>query len=58
LITVGKYDELTPACARRMQLALPGAELVVFPNSSHTPFFEEPEAYGQVLLNFLNTHRS
>ena len=41
----------------RMKLALPDAELVVFSNSSHTPFFEEPEAYGQVLMKFLNAHR-
>jgi proline iminopeptidase len=58
LITVGKYDELTPACALRMKHALPDAELVVFPNSSHTPFYEEPDAYYPVLLGFLGRHRS
>lgn len=58
LITVGKHDELTPACAVRMKQALPQAELVVFPNSSHTPFFEEPDAYYRVLLDFLGRHRS
>ena len=58
LITVGKYDELTPACALRMKHALPDAELVVFPNSSHTPFYEEPDAYYRVLLDFLGRHRS
>ena len=58
LITVGKYDELTPACALRMKHALPDAELVVFPNSSHTPFYEEPDAYYAVLLDFLGRHRS
>jgi proline iminopeptidase len=58
LITVGKYDELGPACALRMKHALPDAELVVFPNSSHTPFYEEPEAYYAVLLDFLGRHRS
>jgi proline iminopeptidase len=58
LITVGKYDELGPACALRMRHALPDAELVVFPNSSHTPFYEEPEAYYRVLLDFLGRHRS
>jgi proline iminopeptidase len=58
LITVGKYDELTPACALRMKHALPDAELVVFPNSSHTPFYEEPDAYYPVLLDFLGGHRS
>jgi proline iminopeptidase len=56
LITVGKYDELTPACALRMKHALPDAQLVVFPNSSHTPFYEEPDAYYPVLPDFLGRH--
>lgn len=53
LITTGQHDELTPDCARRMKVALPDAELHVFPNSSHMPFFEEPDAYYPVLLKFL-----
>ena len=53
LITVGKYDELTPACALKMKHALPNAEVKVFPNSSHCPFYEEPEQYYPVLLGFL-----
>ncbi|MCW4115731.1 proline iminopeptidase-family hydrolase [Aurantimonas sp. MSK8Z-1] len=53
LITVGQHDELTPACAARMKHALPDAELKVFPNSSHMPFFEEPQAFFPVLLDFL-----
>lgn len=53
LITTGQHDELTPACARRMKEALPDAELIVFPNSSHMPFFEEPHAYYPALLDFL-----
>ncbi len=57
LITVGKYDELTPACAMKMQLALPNARLKVFPNSSHMPFYEEPEAYFEVLTGFLAEQR-
>jgi len=57
LITVGRHDELTPACALRMKLHLPDAELAVFPNSSHMPFYEEPEAYYPVLLRFLAKHR-
>lgn len=57
LITTGQHDELTPACAMRMKLALKGAELQVFPNSSHMPFYEEPEAYFPVLLDFLQRNR-
>ncbi|MBO0661160.1 proline iminopeptidase-family hydrolase [Jiella sp. MQZ9-1] len=53
LITVGQHDELTPACAAKMKHALPDAELKVFPNSSHMPFYEEPEAFYPVLVDFL-----
>jgi proline iminopeptidase len=58
LITCGQHDELTPACALRMKLHLPNAELKVFPNSSHMPFYEEPHAYYPALLDFLSRHRS
>ncbi|WP_413469384.1 alpha/beta fold hydrolase, partial [Pseudomonas lactis] len=57
LITTGQHDELTPACAMRMKLAALHAELHVFPNSSHMPFYEEPQAYFPVLLDFLARHR-
>lgn len=58
LITTGLHDELTPACALRMKQAMPQAELKVFPNSSHMPFFEEPHAYYPVLLDFLARNRA
>ncbi len=57
LITTGQHDELTPACAMRMKLALRDAELHVFANSSHMPFYEEPGAYYPVLLDFLKRNR-
>jgi proline iminopeptidase len=57
LIVCGQHDELTPACALRMKLGLPNAELKVFPNSSHMPFYEEPGAYYPVLLDFLERNR-
>lgn len=57
LITTGQHDELTPACALKMKLALPDAELHCFPNSSHMPFYEEPHAYYPALLAFLTKHR-
>ncbi|POF28011.1 proline iminopeptidase-family hydrolase [Roseibium marinum] len=58
LIVTGQHDELTPACAMKMKLALKDAELHVFPNSSHMPFYEEPDAYYPVLLDFLKRNRS
>lgn len=56
LITTGLHDELTPACALRMKLHLKDAELHVFPNSSHMPFYEEPQLYYPVLTDFLKRH--
>ena len=58
LITTGQHDELTPACAMRMKMALKDVQLNVFPNSSHMPFYEEPQAYFPVLLDFLHRHRN
>lgn len=52
-IGVGRFDEITPACARRMKERLPDAELHVFAASSHMPFFEEPEAWFAALERFL-----
>jgi len=57
LITVGQHDEQTPNCALQMKLELPQAELHVFPNSSHLPFYEEPELYYPALLDFLTKNR-
>lgn len=53
LIVVGMHDEITPACAMRMHQAMPNARLATFKNSSHTPFYEEPEKYFPVLIDFL-----
>ena len=53
LITVGLHDELPPSCAMRMEQVMPNAKIHVFNNSSHTPFYEEPNAYQSVLLQFL-----
>jgi proline iminopeptidase len=58
LITCGAHDELTPACSMRMKLNLPDAELKVFDNASHMPFYEQPEAYYPALLDFLSRHRT
>ena len=57
LITVGMHDELPPSCAMLMQQALPNAVINVFRNSSHTPFYEQPDEYYKVLLNFLQKNR-
>ncbi len=57
LILCGMHDELTPACSMRMHNELPNSEIKVFKNSAHMPFYEEPETYFPLLLNFLDAHR-
>jgi len=54
LVTCGLHDELTPACSARLHRALPNSTIKVFQNSAHMPFFEEPKAYAETLLGFLD----
>jgi proline-specific peptidase len=53
LITVGRHDELTPACSEQIREGISGARLVVFENGSHMTFWEETERYLQVVDEFL-----
>jgi proline iminopeptidase len=53
LIVTGTHDEIGPACAIKMNHVLPDSEVVVFPNSSHVPFYEEPVPYFAELQKFL-----
>lgn len=55
LFISGKYDEATPAQVEAAQSKIPGAERVLFPNSSHSGLFEEPELYLKTVADFLNT---
>jgi proline iminopeptidase len=54
LVTCGMHDELTPACSMLMHNQFPNSEIKVFKNSSHMPFYEEPDEYFNLLLDFLN----
>jgi proline iminopeptidase len=38
--------------------ALPDGQIRIFPNSSHSPFYEEPQAYRRALLDFLDRQRA
>jgi len=58
LIVCGQHDELTPACSMRIHQGIRDAEIEVFANSSHMPFYEEPEPYARMLRDFLSRHRS
>jgi L-proline amide hydrolase len=53
LVTSGKYDEATPLVAETVRDGIPGAEWVLFEDSAHMAFAEEPVRYMQVLDEFL-----
>lgn len=55
LITVGRYDELSPACAQTMYDQLPDAKMVIFEHSAHTAHIEEPELYMKTVADFLKS---
>ncbi len=53
LITVGRHDEITPACAETIHRGIPGSELRVFEQSAHVAHLEETEAYLRTVADFL-----
>ncbi len=54
LVTVGRYDEVTPTVARAIQQGIPGAQLSEFSESSHTAFWEERDRYMERVRSFLD----
>ena len=53
LFLTGRYDTATPETTALYQSLVPGAELVVFEESSHTPHLEEPDAFLAAVRPFL-----
>jgi len=56
LVTVGRFDEVTPTVARSIHDGIRGSKLVEFSESSHLAFWEERERYFGVLGAFLADH--
>ena len=54
LVTGGRYDEARPAHLAVLAQGIPGAELVIFENSSHMAFIEERGPYIQAVSDFLS----
>ena len=53
LVGVGRHDPQTPvACSEELAGGIPGARLVVFENSSHNLFEEEPGRFKRTLTEF------
>jgi proline-specific peptidase len=53
LITVGRHDELTPACAETLHRGISGSRLAVFEKSAHLAHLEEPDEFRRVVGDFL-----
>ena len=53
LVLSGRYDEATPLIAQTVQRGIPGAEWVLFEESSHMPHVEETGRYIEVVDEFL-----
>ncbi|WP_200272363.1 proline iminopeptidase-family hydrolase [Luteolibacter pohnpeiensis] len=53
LVTVGRYDEITPACSQTIVDGIPGARMLIFEESSHTAHLEEKEAYLAAVGSFM-----
>jgi len=56
LVVSGRYDEATPRISKEVSDGIPGAEWVLFEESSHMPHEEEPERFRQVVGDFLAKH--
>ncbi len=53
LIIHGEHDYILPEIATKACDLLPNGELVLLRHCSHLPFYEDPQAYNQAVLNFL-----
>jgi proline-specific peptidase len=54
LITVGRYDEVDPACSATLHRGIRGSRLELFEESSHSAHLEESDRYLAVLRAFLH----
>jgi len=53
LITSGRHDECTPRLVEPLHAGIAGSEWVIFDESAHMPYLEEPERYLQLVGEFL-----
>ena len=58
LVVTGMHDELVPESSAMIVQGITGAQLASFANSSHMPFYEEPEGYFARLTGFLRANSS
>jgi len=54
LITVGKYDIVTPRCVRAIHRGIRRSKLVMFEKGSHAPMWENRERFIEIVRDFLD----
>ncbi len=54
LITSGRHDECTPKLVEPLHEGISGSEWVLFEESAHMPYLEEPERFLEVVGGFLD----
>jgi len=55
LLVSGRHDEATPLIVSEIHERIPGADWVIFEESSHMPHVEEPELFLETVEAFLRT---
>jgi proline iminopeptidase len=53
LITVGRYDEVTPKVAETIHKGIRGSTLVIFEKSGHLTMWDEQESYLKTVKEFI-----
>ncbi len=53
LITAGDHDESDPSLAREMHARIPESKLVIFPESGHMTFVDQPSLFIRTVDDFL-----
>jgi len=56
LIIWGEHDTIVPlSVGEQLQAQISGSQLVVIPNSSHTPMLDRPQRFNEEVFRFLRT---
>lgn len=59
LFVVGEEDSiLPPAALEAMHRKLPGSEFALVPGAGHSVYFERPEVFNRLVIEFLRRHTS
>lgn len=54
LITAGDHDESDPSIARTMHEKIAGSKLVIYPDSGHMTFVDQPDLFIKSIVEFLH----